>query len=157
SRFGRPLSPRDRSRRSEVRYRRERPTLDERGRAKRGGGRGMTGRMKTTHYLLFLATLGLAGCSSAQRDPPLQVWTDMKHQARFRPQLSTEMYPDLQPLFADGRQTRALPEGVVARGHMVEDNPYNTGMDGKNYVGRIPVPITDDMINEGQARFNVFC
>src|SRR2546425_1133689 len=54
--------------------------------------------MKNAHYLLVLATLGLAGCSSAQRDPPLQVWTDMKHQARFRPQLSTEMYPDLQPM-----------------------------------------------------------
>src|SRR5205085_2295480 len=40
---------------------------------------------------------------------------------------------------------------------MIEDNPYNTGMDGKNYVGRIPVPITEEMIADGQLRFNVYC
>jgi mono/diheme cytochrome c family protein len=99
----------------------------------------------------------LTGCSSIQRDPPLQVWPDMKHQRKFRVQLSTEMYPELAPLFADGRQIRPAPEGTVARGQMVEENPFNTGMDGKLYVGRNPLTITEAVLEEGQTRFNIYC
>jgi mono/diheme cytochrome c family protein len=113
--------------------------------------------MKRARQVLVAATAALAGCSSIQRDPPMQVWPDMRHQKKFRAQLSAETYPQLAGVFPDGRQTRPAPEGTVARGRMVEDTPYNTGMDGKLYVGRMPVPVTEELIAEGQTRFNIYC
>jgi mono/diheme cytochrome c family protein len=111
----------------------------------------------TKAALLLAAAVLLTGCSGIQREPPIQVWPDMKHQKKFRQQLSVNVYPELVGLFPDGRQTRPIPEGTIARGHMVEDNPYNTGMDGKLYVGKIPVPVTGELIAEGQTRFNIYC
>ena len=101
---------------------------------------------------LVVAILGLAlaGCSSIQRDPPLQVWPDMKFQKKFKPQRSTD-------LFADTRESRRPPEGVVARGHMLDDTPFNTGMEGKLYVGKSPVKVTEAVLTEGHWRFNTYC
>ena len=96
------------------------------------------------------AALLLAGCSSIQRDPPLQVWPDMKFQKKFKPQLTTD-------LFADGRQSRHAPEDTVARGHLLEDTPFNTGMDGKLYVGKNPLKVTEAVLTEGEWRFNTYC
>jgi hypothetical protein len=44
--------------------------------------------MTAKHHTLIAiaAMLGLAGCSGIQRDPPLQVWPDMKFQKKFKPQ-----------------------------------------------------------------------
>jgi mono/diheme cytochrome c family protein len=106
---------------------------------------------------LAIALALLTGCSSIQRTPPLEVWPDMKHQDRFRVQLSTERYPELAKIFEDGRQTRGLPEGVVARGRMREDNTMNTGMDGKLYVGKMPIEVTEAVLANGQAQFNIYC
>jgi mono/diheme cytochrome c family protein len=99
---------------------------------------------------VIIAALGLAGCSGIQRDPPLQVWPDMRFQKKFKPQRSTG-------LFSDNRESRRPPEGAVARGHMLEDNPFNTGMDGKFYVGKSPVPVTEALLTEGHWRFNTYC
>src|SRR4051794_33668925 len=101
---------------------------------------------------LWLAGLlvGLTGCSSIQRTPPTEVWPDMKHQARFRPQLNVSKYPDLEKMFADGRQTRPLPEGVVTHGRMREESPLTTGMDGKLYVGKMPIEVTEAVLADGQ-------
>ena len=51
----------------------------------------------------------LAGCSSVQRDTPIQVWDDMKHQQKFKAQAP------VVGIFADGRSNRLLPEDTVAR------------------------------------------
>jgi Cytochrome C oxidase, cbb3-type, subunit III len=99
---------------------------------------------------VVLAALALASCSDVQRDPPIQVWPDMKFQKKFKPQLSTDLFPDT-------RESRRPPEGVVARGHLVEDTPFNTGMDGKLYLGKNPLKITEEVIDEGHWRFNTYC
>jgi mono/diheme cytochrome c family protein len=101
--------------------------------------------------------IALTGCSNIQRTPPFELWPDMKHQARFRPQLTTDRYPELARIFEDGRQTRALPEGVVARGKMREESPLSTGMDGKLYVGKMPIQITEAALANGQTQFNIYC
>ena len=93
----------------------------------------------------------LAGCSGIQRSTPMQVWDDMKHQQKFKPQSQVD------GIFADGRSNRLLPEDTVARGHFKDDSPYNTGMDGALYVGKMPVQVTMDLIKQGQARFNIYC
>jgi mono/diheme cytochrome c family protein len=118
------------------------------------GGRRQKTEYRRQNWLAGLivvsAVLTLAGCSSIQRDPPLQVWPDMKFQPKFRAQLSTDLFPD-------HRQSRAAPGGAIARGHMQEDTPFYTGMEGKLYVGKMPVPVTDELLTEGQWRFNTYC
>jgi mono/diheme cytochrome c family protein len=111
----------------------------------------------TKAVAISLFALALTGCSSIQRTPPTEVWPDMKHQARFRPQLDTSTYPELAKIFSDGRQTRPLPEGVVAHGRMREENPSTTGMDGKLYVGKMPIEVTEEVLSNGQAQFNIYC
>ena len=105
--------------------------------------------MKLTALVSTLVLL--AGCSSVQRDTPLQVWDDMKHQQKFKAQSAVD------GIFADGRSNRLAPEDTVARGHFRQDSPYNTGMDGAMYVGKMPVPVTLDLIKQGQAKFNIYC
>ncbi len=99
-----------------------------------------------------IAALGLlAGCSSIQRDTPFQLWDDMKHQQKFKAQAP------IDGIFDDGRSNRLKPEDTVARGHFKEDSPYETGMDGAMYVGKMPVPLTLALIQQGQVKFNTYC
>jgi hypothetical protein len=99
---------------------------------------------------VVLAALLLNGCSSVQRDPPFQLWPDMKHQEKFLPQTETV-------LFSDHRTSRRPPENTIARGHMTEDTALYTGMEGDQYVGKNPVPITMDLLKLGQNKFNIYC
>lgn len=97
------------------------------------------------------ALLLLAGCSSIQRDTPLQVWDDMKHQQKFKAQAPVD------GIFADGRSNRLVPEDTVARDHYRDDSPYNTGLENGMYVGKSPVPVTLELIQQGQTKFNIYC
>ncbi|MBZ5618774.1 MAG: cytochrome c [Acidobacteriia bacterium] len=69
-------------------------------------------------------------------------------------------YIPLRPseFFADGRSERPLIEGTVARGHLNDDAPLYTGKgpDGKP-LDTFPFPVTKDVIQRGQERFNVYC
>jgi len=100
---------------------------------------------------LSLAGLALTGCTGPQRTPPIQVWPDMRLQPRFEAQATSG-------LFVDGRASRRRPEGVVARDHMRDDSPINTGLqaDGQ-YVGKMPVEITPELLAQGETRFNTYC
>jgi hypothetical protein len=99
--------------------------------------------MKTS--AVALAAILLTGCSGVQRDPPIQVWDDMKQQPKFHPQGANDL-----PFLSDGRDARRPPEGTVARGHMVEQTAYFTGMEGELYVGKSPVPLTPALLHQGQ-------
>jgi len=101
---------------------------------------------------VLLAALLLTGCSSIQRDPPIQVWDDMKLQPKFHPQGENEL-----PFLSYGRDARRPPEGTVAQGHMMEQTAYFTGMDGDLYVGKSPVTLTAAVLHQGQTKFNVYC
>jgi mono/diheme cytochrome c family protein len=105
------------------------------------------------YFLLPLAGLLLTGCSGIQRDPPVQVWDDMKQQPKFHPQGENEV----PALAGDHRDARRPPEGTVARGHMVEQTAYFTGMEGDLYVGKSPVPLTPALLHQGQIKFNTYC
>jgi mono/diheme cytochrome c family protein len=69
-------------------------------------------------------------------------------------------YIPLRPseFFADGRSARPLVEGTVARGHLNDDALFYTGMgpDGKP-ADTFPFPVTKEVIERGQQRFNVYC
>ena len=102
---------------------------------------------------VIIAIAFLTGCTGVQRNPPIEVWDDMKRQPKFMAQMETT----LTDVFADGRQSRMPPEGTIARGYLTENTAFYTGMEGDLYVGRMPVPITADLIKQGQAKFMVNC
>ena len=99
---------------------------------------------------VVLAVLFLNGCASVQRTPPFELWDDMKRQEKFLPQTETN-------LFSDERSSRRPVDNTVARGHMTEDTPFYTGMEGDQYVGKMPVPVTMDLLQNGQKKFNIYC
>ena len=116
--------------------------------------------MKKTLLITVAMTVAMAclsACSNVQRVPPIQVWDDMKHQPKFKAQsgINTVL---VGGAFADGRISRMAPEDTVARGQYREDTPYNTGMEGNNmYVGKMPVPMTMELLKQGQTKFNIYC
>ena len=76
---------------------------------------------------------------------------DMQDQPKYIP---------LRPsgFFADGRSARPQPEGTIARGHLNDDALFYTGKgaDGK-FADLFPFPVTKEVIERGQNRFNVYC
>jgi len=69
-------------------------------------------------------------------------------------------YIPLRPsdFFGDGRSERPLIEGTVARGHLNDDAALyvGKGADGKP-AATFPFPVTKEVIERGQSRFNVYC
>jgi len=59
--------------------------------------------------------------------------------------------------FADGRSERPLVEGTVARGHLNENAAFFTGKNGDKPVEAFPFPVTRDVLQRGQERFNIYC
>jgi hypothetical protein len=109
-------------------------------------------RMQFSFPAIAIAVAALAGCSGIQRDTPLQVWDDMKHQQKFKAQAP------IVGIFADGRSNRLAPADTVARGHLRQEaSVVDTGIENGMYVGKMPVPVTMDLLKQGQTKFNIYC
>lgn len=69
-------------------------------------------------------------------------------------------YIPLRPsdFFGDGRSERPLLPGTIARGHLKDDVAFYTGKgpDGKPVDG-FPFPVTKEVLDRGQQRFNIYC
>ena len=110
------------------------------------------------YFLLILAlavatVMGVLGKRGHNfKQPPLEIFTDMDRQPKLRPQ-----QPNLT--FASGRTSQEPVPGTVARGEHYENNPMNTGRESgsTNFVATIPAPVTQQLIERGQARFNIYC
>lgn len=89
--------------------------------------------------LACVSMLGLAGCRQ-----------DMHDQPKFFPQRSTSFY-------ADGRSVRPQVLGTVARGQEDEGSYYRTGLINGAEGDGLPVPLTADLIERGQERYNIYC
>jgi cytochrome c553 len=75
---------------------------------------------------------------------------DMGRQAYHRPL-------DASSVFSDGMASRPLPEHTIARGELREDELFYTGhIDGKP-VDLFPMPVTREVIERGQQRFDIYC
>ena len=59
--------------------------------------------------------------------------------------------------FTDQRSARPLVEGTVARGQLHEDTYFYTGKIGGNPGDVMPFPVTKEVLERGQERFNIFC
>lgn len=86
------------------------------------------------------------------RQPPLQIFSDMKNQMKLLPQKD-------DAFFADGRGSRLPVPGTVPRGAPYPDWPVNTGrVTGlTNFVENIPVPVTEQLMARGRQRFEINC
>jgi hypothetical protein len=70
--------------------------------------------------------------------------------------------PKYEPLeastvFADRLSARPLVEGTVARGQLNEDEHFYTGKIDGVPVDTFPYPITREIVDRGQERYDVFC
>jgi mono/diheme cytochrome c family protein len=101
--------------------------------------------------LLALAAVALTGCAGqTSRNTPIEMWPDMKHQDKSKPQTESKF-------FGDHRATRMPVPGTIARGFLKEDDAYFAGIVAGQYVGRNPETINADLLKLGQTKFNTYC
>ena len=95
-----------------------------------------------TNAIAALVTLALAILTACRQD--------MHDQPKYIP---------LRPssFFEDQRSARPLPEGTVARGQLRLDVEFYTGKIGAEFIDRFPFPVTRDVFDRGQQRFNIYC
>lgn len=107
--------------------------------------------------VLLLSVMGFRGMTSTL--PPIEVFPDMDHQAKYKPQATSKF-------FADGRADRPLPAGVVPRGRTVAADADYLRADDARYAGKnadgsfvkgFPVEVTETMIRRGQSRYAIYC
>jgi hypothetical protein len=75
---------------------------------------------------------------------------DMHDQPKYQPLEASDF-------FADGRASRPLPSGTVARGHLNDDEHLYSGKSGKSFAETLPFPVSPALLVRGQERFNIFC
>jgi mono/diheme cytochrome c family protein len=113
---------------------------------------------------LLLTSIVMSGCG---------VRFDMQDQPRYKAYKKSDF-------FKDGRASRNLPEGTVARGLLKEDKAFFTGkIDNPNPnaavqtttdpsgntlvssfpndVDAFPIPVTKELVDRGQDRYNIYC
>jgi Cytochrome C oxidase, cbb3-type, subunit III len=76
--------------------------------------------------------------------------------------LDMHVQPKMKPLrqsdfFSDGRGSRPLLPGTVARGQLRDDTYFYTGMVAGKEGDVMPFPVTADVLIRGQQRFNIYC
>ncbi len=64
---------------------------------------------------------------------------------------------DASTFFPDGRSSRPLVPGTVARGELRADQVFYTGKSGETLVDTLPFPLTREVLERGRERFEIFC
>ena len=60
-------------------------------------------------------------------------------------------------MFANGQASRLPIEGTIARGGLRFDDHLYRGKSGEDFASTLPMPVTVDLLERGQERFDVFC
>lgn len=90
--------------------------------------------------VLCLFSLGATACRQ-----------DMQDQPKYKPLARSRF-------FADGRASRPIPEGTIARDELAENDPMHTGMAaGGGFLTTIPLPINVSLLDRGRDRFDIYC
>ena len=115
--------------------------------------------------LLTISVMGFRGMNANQ--PPIEIFPDMKRQAKFKPQAPSKF-------FGDGRADRLPVPGTVPYGRSAipkpgqEDaaDPDFLRADDVHYAGKnadgsfvrgFPVEVSDKLVRRGQNRFQIYC
>lgn len=64
---------------------------------------------------------------------------------------------DASTFFADGSSMRPLPEGTVSREVGALDAAYVSGVDAGGMLTELPLPLTVELLQRGQERFDIYC
>ncbi|MGO9239277.1 MAG: c-type cytochrome [Bryobacteraceae bacterium] len=101
---------------------------------------------------LLLLSLLSAGCANfPSREPPYNLFQDMKRQDKVK-------YETSSAFFADGRGSRRPVAHTVAQETYIPDVAYATGINADGtYVARNPETIDRALLERGEAKFNVYC
>jgi hypothetical protein len=97
------------------------------------------GTADVTRVGAFVLLLAAAGCRQ-----------DMHDQPKYKPLQSSRF-------FADGRASRPLLPGTVARGHLDDDEHLHSGKAGDAFVDSFPFSVTAGMLERGRERYDIFC
>lgn len=89
--------------------------------------------------IVILCFLGVTACRQ-----------DMHDQPRYEPL-------ERNAFFEDGRASRPLVEGTVARGQLRLDDHFYTGKVNGELVTTLPFAATKEVLERGQQRYNIFC
>jgi mono/diheme cytochrome c family protein len=89
--------------------------------------------------IVLVGVLAAAGCRQ-----------DMHNQPKYRGLRASEF-------FADGSSARPLVEGTIARGTLQTDASFFTGKNGTTLVSELPFPVTQEVLDRGEQRFNIYC
>lgn len=90
-----------------------------------------------------LPVLAILLCCAACRQ-------DMHDQPRYKP-LAPSTF------FADGRSARPIPAHTVALNQLNDDDTAHTGWKNGDFDDTIPVPVSMQLLQRGQDRFDIFC
>ena len=75
---------------------------------------------------------------------------DMHDQPKYIPLRQSQF-------FKDASSARPLVEDTVARGTLQDDVGFFTGKDGAKEVDALPFPLTAQVLDRGEQRFNIYC
>jgi len=110
--------------------------------------------------VLLVSVMGFRGMPATR--PPIEVFPDMDHQAKYKPQAESKF-------FADGRADRPLPPGTVPYGRSADlADPAFLKADDVHYAGKNPdgsfvrgipadLAVNEAFIRRGQGRFEIYC
>lgn len=74
----------------------------------------------------------------------------MHNTPRFKPFQANDFY-------ADGRASRNLPAGTVARGELRDDEHFYTGKVDGEFAARFPFAMAGADLQRGRERFSIYC
>jgi cytochrome c5 len=104
---------------------------------------GRSGFLPNARVLLFLLLSAFCLLPSACRQK-------MSNQPRYDPLEASDF-------FADGMAARPRIEGTVARGDLSGNPFFDTGKINGQIADGFPFPVTREVVDRGQERFNIYC
>ena len=96
----------------------------------------------TAHGRVLAALLLLAAAGGCRQD--------MHDQPRYRPLRESRF-------FANASSARPIVDGTIARGTLQTDTAFFTGKNGALFVNELPFPLTKEVVDRGEERFNIYC
>ncbi len=90
-----------------------------------------------------MALVAIAICASACR-------RDMQDQPKYKP-LGRNNF------FADGRDSRPVPAGTIARDELNATDVVHTGSAHGSFAESIPLPVNSELLHRGRDRFDIYC
>ncbi len=109
----------------------------------RGRGPATIERCRPSHrsasIILFCVLVSASGCRQ-----------DMHNQPKYIPLRDSAF-------FKDNSSARPLPDDTVARGTLEDDSSFYTGKNGTAEIDALPFPLTQQVLDRGEDRFNIYC